>query len=139
MTKKELFSLFSDCYNNCAVGDKVAIHNYYLIESEDYDGEDEIHCNDEDFFSTFFSERPMEAIRATHFGNYEYSSDYVWFNAYGNLNSGSYDFELPFRDTDVYAEWYIENYDFIEHIDGMKEFSEACMVYEEDSEEEEDE
>ena len=44
--------------------------------------------NDEDFFNTFF-DNPMEAIRATYYGNYNYNDDYVKFNGYGNIDSYS--------------------------------------------------
>ena len=42
--------------------------------------------NDEEFFNTFF-DNPMEAIRATYYGNYNYNDDYVKFNGYGNIDS----------------------------------------------------
>ena len=44
--------------------------------------------NDEDFFNTFF-DNPMEAIRATYYGDYNYSDEYVKFNGYGNIDSYS--------------------------------------------------
>ena len=44
--------------------------------------------NDEEFFNTFF-DNPMEAIRATYYGNYNYNDDYVKFNGYGNIDSYS--------------------------------------------------
>ena len=44
--------------------------------------------NNEEFFNTFF-DNPMEAIRATYYGNYNYNDDYVKFNGYGNIDSYS--------------------------------------------------
>ena len=44
--------------------------------------------NDEEFFNTFF-ENPMEAVRATYYGDYNYSDEYVKFNGYGNIDSYS--------------------------------------------------
>ena len=44
--------------------------------------------NDEEFFNTFFN-NPMEAIRATYYGNYNYNDEYVKFNGYGNIDSYS--------------------------------------------------
>ena len=44
--------------------------------------------NDEEFFNTFF-DNPMDAIRATYYGNYNYNDDYVKFNGYGNIDSYS--------------------------------------------------
>ena len=44
--------------------------------------------NDEEFFNTFF-DNPMEAIRATYYGDYNYNDEYVKFNGYGNIDSYS--------------------------------------------------
>lgn len=43
--------------------------------------------NDEDFFETFFYGRIDEAVRAVCYGNYNYTDEFVKFNAYGNLES----------------------------------------------------
>ena len=48
--------------------------------------------NDEDFFETFYKDDVVEAVRATHFGDYNFMDDFVLFNAYGNLDSYN-DFE----------------------------------------------
>jgi hypothetical protein len=48
--------------------------------------------NDEDFFETVFYNDPMEAVRATQFGDYNFMDDYILFNGYGNLDSYN-DFE----------------------------------------------
>lgn len=42
--------------------------------------------NDEEFFNTFFT-NPMDAVRASYYGEYNYMDEYVRFNAYGNLES----------------------------------------------------
>lgn len=43
---------------------------------------------DDLFFEVFFNNRPMEAARATFFGNIQnWHDDYIYFNAYGNLES----------------------------------------------------
>ena len=47
----------------------------------------EAYPNDEEFFDTFFSHNVMEAVRATHFGDYNFNDEYVRFNGYGNLES----------------------------------------------------
>ena len=44
--------------------------------------------NDEEFFNTFF-DNPMEAIRATYYGDYNYNDEYIKFNGYGNIDSYS--------------------------------------------------
>ena len=43
--------------------------------------------NDEDFFETFYKDDVVEAVRATHFGDYDFIDDFVLFNSYGNLDS----------------------------------------------------
>jgi hypothetical protein len=44
---------------------------------------------DDDFFDTYFS-NPMEAARATFFGDIKsWGDDYIMFNGYGNLESTS--------------------------------------------------
>ena len=45
--------------------------------------------NDEEFFNTFFRNDPMEAVRASYYGDYNYCDDYVRFNGYGNLESAN--------------------------------------------------
>lgn len=43
--------------------------------------------NDEEFFNTFFYNNPMEAVRSSFFGHYNYCDKYVKFNGYGNIES----------------------------------------------------
>lgn len=45
--------------------------------------------NDEEFFSTFYDNDIMEAVRASCYGDYTFTDDYVIINAYGNLDSVS--------------------------------------------------
>lgn len=68
---------------------------------------DEIYSNDEDFFSTFFDGDIMGAVRAISYGEYNYSSDYVKFNGYGNLET----FDNPENEIDLeeIAEDILEN------------------------------
>ena len=55
--------------------------------------------NDEDFFDTYFGGKPMEAVRAAVYGDYNYTDDYVKFDGYGNLKSVSeYDLERELED-----------------------------------------
>lgn len=63
----------------------VSAHNTYCSEHSMPD--DEIFVFDEDFFETYFEGRPMEAARATHFGEVNWNDDYITFNGYGNLKS----------------------------------------------------
>lgn len=44
--------------------------------------------NDEEFFNSYF-DSPMEAVRATYYGDYNFNDDYIRFNGYGNIESFS--------------------------------------------------
>lgn len=60
----------------------------------------EAYENDEEFFDTFFEGRPMEAVRASQYGDYSYNDDYVRFNGYGNLESfDDYEYEQELKDS----------------------------------------
>lgn len=59
----------------------------------------DVHENDEDFFHTYFEGRPMEAVRAAHYGDYSFSDNYVRFDGYENLESLSeYQYEQEIKD-----------------------------------------
>ena len=135
MNKDKLIKLFVECYNNCDLRSKVAIHNTYERENG-YDYEKVIEVNDEDFFNLFFEGKPMEAVRAASYGHYNYADDWVWFNAYGNLESGDYEGELPLHDGEEMAEWYIDNYDEVSYVEEMRDFCEACENGDDDDDDE---
>lgn len=61
----------------------VELHNQW---SRNTGANDEIYVNDEDFFNEQFSDI-MEAVRATHFGQYSFSDEFVEYNGDGNLTS----------------------------------------------------
>ena len=55
--------------------------------------------NDEEFFNTFFYNNPMEAVRSSYYGDYNYCDDYVRFNGYGNLESfNDYKLEKEYKE-----------------------------------------
>ena len=45
--------------------------------------------NDKEFFDCYFDGDTLGAVRAVCYGTYNYSDDYVKFDAYGNLESGN--------------------------------------------------
>lgn len=49
--------------------------------------------NDEEFFNMFFYNNPMEAVRASYYGDYKYSDEFVKIDLNGNLKS-SWKYEL---------------------------------------------
>lgn len=125
MNKEKLVELFVEGYENCELSSKIEIHNIYIRETNG-GWEYEIESNDEYFFITFFDGKPMEAVRASYYGDFRYNDDWVWFDTYGNLSSGDNEEELPLRDAEEMAEWYIENYEELEHIKEMGDFCDAC-------------
>lgn len=83
------------------------------FEVNGYDGSLEnleVYENEDYFFNTYFNDNVIEAVRAVSFGDYNYSDDYVKFNAYGNLESLSeYEYaELLDDYADEIAEKYLE-------------------------------
>lgn len=136
MTKDKLIELFVECYNNCELTTKIDIHNIYVRETSSY-YDDEIAHNDDEFFNMFFENNPSGAVRASSFGDFRYNDDWVWFNGYGNLETGNYEDQLPLRDAEDMAEWYIDHYDEVDYITEMVDFCNECEEGVDEEEEEE--
>lgn len=65
---------------------------FYLVQDiESYNGALGIgwRVNDKEFFDCYFDGDTLGAVRAVCYGTYNYSDDYVKFDAYGNLESGN--------------------------------------------------
>lgn len=45
--------------------------------------------NDQEFFDTFYTGRPMEAVQAAYYGDYQYHDDYVRMDGAENLVSAA--------------------------------------------------
>jgi predicted DNA-binding helix-hairpin-helix protein len=88
MNKKTPTQQIIDTINDMSESQLVELNNDYCTSASYHD--DEIHTNDEDFFSTYFENDVIGAVRAASYGNYSYSHNYVKFNGYGNLESFSY-------------------------------------------------
>lgn len=84
--KRNLVELIEESILNMELSDKLNL----VLDINSYDGSLEhlyFQYNDEEFFNTYFENKPMEAVRATTYGNYNYMDEYVIFNGYGNLDS----------------------------------------------------
>lgn len=93
--------------NELSTEDLIQLNNAYCRE---INSDSEIWDNDEDFFDTFFEGKTNEALRAAHFGTYNWDEKYVKFNGYGNLESFSYfDVEDLTDYPKVIAEYALEN------------------------------
>jgi hypothetical protein len=84
-TKKDFII---NAINEMTPGELIDLNNTYC-QSAHY-SDSEIYSNDEDFFETYFANETLKAVRATQYGDYRYSDDYVIFNGYGNLDSFNY-------------------------------------------------
>ena len=101
------YEVFKEKFNELSTSEKLSIFNNYCIEHGDADNE--IHSFDEEFFETYFS-NPMEAARATFFGEIEsWSDEYIKFNGYGNLESMT-EYEV-LEDIENYLEEIFDNPD----------------------------
>jgi len=96
-TINKTIEAITEYLNELSTDDLVAIHNEYC-QSCNY-SDDEIFNNDEDFFTTYFENNVLGAVRACSYGEFQYSHDYVKFNGYGNLDS----FNNPTEYVDIAA------------------------------------
>ena len=78
------------------------VENFGSLESlyDEIDNKDNLESvdyfpNDEDFFNTFYMNKPYQLVQAISYGNYKYSDKFVTFNGYGNLKSV---YEIPYED-----------------------------------------
>ena len=83
----------------------LSINREYLENNKYLD--DDIYGNDEEFFEMFFQGRVLEAVRAIHFGDYNYVDAYVKFNGYANLETTNH--LADFIDISELAEYIHEN------------------------------
>ena len=82
---------FKELWDECSREDKFSMFKNMCA----YEGcDDEVYDFDEEFFNVFFSQNPMEAARATCFGDVTWCDPYIKFDGYGNLQSmNEYDVE----------------------------------------------
>ena len=102
MTRKESIIEVLKCIENETL---ISIWNECCSE---VNMDDYIYNNDEYFLNETF-EKADDAVRAVCYGSYEYTDEYVIFNAYGNLVSfDTYDAEKHI-DFDILADYIMEN------------------------------
>lgn len=70
---------------NMTEGQLVELNNRYCEEFGYHDNE--IFVNDEEFYDTFYLNKPMELARACFYGDYNFRHEYITFNGYGNLET----------------------------------------------------
>lgn len=78
---------FKEAWNELSSTEQCDIFREFQRERGD---EEEWYNFDEEFFEIFFSNNPIEAVRAWHYGgDNHYNDDYIKFNVYGNLVTGN--------------------------------------------------
>jgi hypothetical protein len=82
---------FKELWDECSREDKFSMFKNMCA----YEGcDEEVYDFDDEFFNVFFSNNPMEAARATCFGDVTWNHPYIRFDGYGNLQSmDEYDVE----------------------------------------------
>lgn len=95
----------------------VELNNTYCQSCSIYDSE--VFSNDEEFFEMFYPNAGdgLKVAQAVHFGDYNYSHNWVTFNGYGNLKSiYSFGVDDLCELVSVIAEYVLENSEEFEHI-----------------------
>ncbi len=96
-------------------GQLVELNNMYCQEFGYHDNE--IYENDEEFFNMCFEGKPFKAVRATFYGDYNFSHEYVIFNGYGNLETfNTMDIEKLVDSVEVMAENIADRFEDFENI-----------------------
>lgn len=122
------YETFEEKFKELTTSERIAIFNEYCLEYGDSDNM--LNSFDEEFFEMAFS-NPMDAARATFFGDIKnWSDEYIRFNAYGNLES------VNAYDVDEEIEGYLE--EIFEHEETWKDYIEDDDD-EEDSEDDDEE
>ena len=91
---KNTYDAIKEHFENLDDYDIVQAHNQRCENTNCMD--DEIHYNDDEFFEVYFT-KPIDAVRAANYGEYNYSDTWVKFNGYGNLES----FDNPHDEIDI--------------------------------------
>lgn len=109
-----------DIINDMNEAELIQLNNEYCEAINDMDSQ--IFDNDEDFFSNFFANDTIGAVRAVSYGSYNYSANYVKFNGYGNLESFSYvDTDTLCENVETMAEYIADNLHEFTQFDNVEE------------------
>ena len=119
------YETFTEKFSELSTSERISIYNNYCLEHGDADNM--VNSFDEEFFTTYFND-PMEAARATFFGEIKsWSDEYIRLNVYGNLESlTEYD---VLQEIDDYLEEIFEHEDTWEdYIDNEDDDDEIVYV-----------
>ena len=105
--------------------------NYVCDETGRYD--EQIYSNDNDTYRLMFNDDIDEALRAAHYGNYNYTDEYCTLNCYGNLDTFS---DLWDADSPYYEDTLVEY--FNEHQDELEDYFDFDPEEEEDDYDDDD-
>lgn len=103
-----------DSINSMNENELVELNNRYCQEINDYDNE--VYCNDEDFFNMLGWDG-LRVAQSICYGDYNYSHNWVTFDGYGNLQS-YYHFNIDklVEYPETMAEYIAENFEQFEDL-----------------------
>jgi len=78
---------YLELFENIDLDEDCQLLQYHNIRCSEECQDDEIYIFDDEFFETFFYQKPMEAARATQFGSVNWGYEYIRFDGCGNLES----------------------------------------------------
>ena len=104
---EKLFKYISIGWEDKSDDEKIGLWNEYASENNP---DDMILEFDDDFFQTYYYNKPEEAARAVFFGKiHNWGDEYITFNGYGNLESMSIYEAVNSIDEQVLIDWLMEN------------------------------
>ena len=83
--KKNYDAIVEYLNEECSKEELIYLHNTMCDEYNYFDNQ--IFVHDEEFYNTFFADRPDEAVRAAFYGEIRWCDEYIKFNGYGNLET----------------------------------------------------
>lgn len=107
--QKELYNLITNLLEALDLGTDYPTLEEYKNQLEDIEGFEFADWQpfDEDFFKVFFTDT-YEAARATHFGDVNWTDDYIRFDVYGNLET-THDIDLSYEADEIMNQFLKEN------------------------------
>lgn len=120
--------LFCDIWDGLSLIEQIDVHNIYCRNNG---AGCEIYENCESVIDEIFS-KPSDVLLACINGCYKISDNYIWINSYGNLESGSYEDDLPLTNKTTMGKWFSENsnWDKLKMINDFSKFGDLCSEQE---------
>mgnify|MGYP003678903099 FL=1 len=92
MDYASIFKYIQLDYDNLEDYEKIQLWNDYIVDEKT--GDSFIYHFDDHFYDEHFEGQPLEAAKATRFGNVSFNHEYIYFNGYGNLETTEYPVDM---------------------------------------------